>query len=254
MHNKYSFKELYTRFCGSGKIDSKYWVIGIEPGGDIRTDDRFSKAIESGEQEVIDYFNDYNDEDIRMKSLFNSILVNILKSNNEMSSAIDEVDGKIVINYSDTCIFRTNLFMLTFQKDNQVKFQDGLKYYMKYIDFEQTEYNSKYELYERYLSIRAEHLITNCNGGKISNKNSEKVIFALTRTYENLLLKFLSGIFQAELSLKKEIRKSDLPDLSDRSVIKKYMNLDKSIKIYSFPQNRRLGKETIKKAIQLLDS
>jgi len=171
-----------------------------------------------------------------------------------MSSVLKEVDGKIVLNYSDTSVFRTNLFMLTFRKDNNELFQDGLKHYKDFLEFELEEYQSKNELHEKYLSLRAENLRTKYNSNMMLNINSEKVIFTLTRTYEDLLLKFLGDIFQTNFAPPKEVRKSDLPELPNRVVIKKYISSNNLQKIYSFPQNRRIGQETIQKAIQLLDS
>lgn len=250
MSEKYSFKELYAQFGGSGEIDSKYWVIGIEPGGGIANDKkRFLEACNEREEALISYFNDYSDKNISMTSLFNSILVSILKSNKEMSSVVNEVNGKVALYYTDTSVYRTNLFMLSFRNDNQELLQDGLKHYSEYIGFEPKVYLSKYDLYENYLPLRAKNLKK-----KVSNKNSERVIFVLARSYENLALNFLGIIFDTEFSLLREIRKSDLYDLPDKVIIKKYMNSSNSIKIYSFPQNRRLGQETITKAIQILDA
>ena len=132
---QHSFEKLYTNFTGSGNINGKYWIIGLESGGSLNNDYKGKKLSHyfenSSEDELTDVLSDFNGEGSH------SFLPRLLKIIKHFPEKLEiKVDNENNLYYKQNGnVFRTNIFLLPVANTENEKneFKNYLSEYSKYI-------------------------------------------------------------------------------------------------------------------------
>ena len=240
----WSFDQIYTnQFIGSGNLCGKYWIIGLESGGEIEWDnneDDFIKSLKN--DKLIEYINDFSETDISKRG-FNGQLYNIvcafkkIEIHKDIYSFIKENENKIDFLYpKNGSVFRTNLLLLKLEHSTNKVFNKQIPFFRKYFNDIPKNIN-KNDLYrkeiikERAKSIKFKLDRDGC-------VDSEKIIILMvTRSrndwYEKQAINFLSIIFDTQITIK--LDKSKYVTSTQKSYY--YSDSNNKIKVFSFPQS-----------------
>lgn len=247
-NEKIKFSDLYENFTGSGNINGKYWIVGLESGGEIDFEDKNNELIEGLHSKniirLLNYFNDF-DQEFDSKS-------NFLRKEKDFLAALKMTDkhlivcndGKEYFHYPKCGeIFRTNLYML-----NQRSIKDPIyKEYSDYFDFK--TYIPREDLYNEQLIKRRATQLQNY----IDNSVKEKVLFihipvSKNEIYISFALKFISKIFNLELKAENIPHKFN----NKRNYYTEYKSNNEEIRIIHFSQERTLQLEDYIEALNSL--
>ena len=113
-----NFNKVFENFTGSGNINGKYWIVGLEEGGKLKPDEKenqYLKIINEGNEiKIAEHLSKFNGEAIENTGflrLLNSTLISIDEYNNCTK------DKKY--DFSETGnVFRTNIYPLKHKTSN----------------------------------------------------------------------------------------------------------------------------------------
>jgi hypothetical protein len=182
-NEKIEFADLYENFTGSGNINGKYWIVGLEPGGEVNLanpEDETVKVLNSNNIfNVLEYFNDFNQEtgNRGFLGLEKKLLTFLNLSDFHISKYSNNKEYFNYPRYGD--VFRTNMFPLPLPDDKHETFLNKFPLYDKYFYFD--------------LNFK------------------EKFIFILYKKWgEGFINDFFNGIFEDTFEKEKPISKIDL--------------------------------------------
>lgn len=205
-NDKIKFSELYENFTGSGNINGKYWIFGLESGGEVDwcqengvKDELVINFIKNNKKEVFRILSNF-DEEIQTSSTFHNIICMLLKILNEYENNV--MSG----NFNYSTVYRTNICPLVFPSDCESIFREYMKCdrYKKFIEFDEDNTKSKSTFYRKLLEERANFL---------ANRDLSKVkaIFFISKNWTEYFIKyFLNIVFNTNYTHLKKEDKIDL--------------------------------------------
>jgi hypothetical protein len=206
-NEKIEFADLYENFTGSGNINGKYWIVGLEPGGEVNLanpEDETVKVLNSNNIfNVLEYFNDFNQEtgNRGFLGLEKKLLTFLNLSDFHISKYSNNKEYFNYPRYGD--VFRTNMFPLPLPDDKHETFLNKFPLYDKYFYFD-LNFKEKYKILLFYKSLRISKI-------KSFMKEKPKFIFILYKKWgEGFINDFFNGIFEDTFEKEKPISKIDL--------------------------------------------
>jgi len=239
-NNKIKFSELYENFTGSGNINGKYWIVGLESGGEVdfnNPEDEAVKALNSNNIfNIMEYFNDFNQETNNNGYL--GLENKLLNALNMMDfHIIKYLEGKEYFHYPKYGqLFRTNLFMFNIKGTGK----ELNNSYESFIDIESNLERSI--LYNNsILKLRAYSLRQKINFDK------PKIIIALIPyNYHEQFFEFFNSVFGT--NFKDKVEKDSLH--LNKYFITEYKSNNSNIRLIHIPQAFSLTQDHFNKIAQ----
>lgn len=239
---KIKFSDLYENFTGSGNINGKYWIVGLESGGQVGKELK-EKLENKNLGDLLNYLSNFEDE-VEYKGFLDlqkKIISGLGIENQNIVKAEDGIEKFVFPN--DGLIFRTNLLPLVYGNTNKETIENNNSIYQQYIEFEERDID-KWQLFINNKAARINRLKTKMN-------KRPEVIFLVYRAWEKeVIANFFSPLLDASYNYTKSY---EMKIDSNTYYISLY-DSDEKIKIISFPQQHSVPfpAAEINKAIQEL--
>ncbi|MAT59902.1 MAG: hypothetical protein CMF23_18160 [Ignavibacteriae bacterium] len=207
-NDKIKFSELYENFTGSGNINGKYWIVGLESGSAEDFENNNSELVNifltKDFIQIMNFINDFNQE-YSGKSNFldkEKKLLSALKyDKHHIMIYLDEKEYFYYPKHGD--IFRTNIFPLPLKNDDPQTFINALPYYQQFLSFDEN-FTEKYEIFLRYKNKRISKI-------KSLMKEKPKFIFILYKEWgESFINDFFNEIFEDIYEKKETVNRIDI--------------------------------------------
>ena len=220
------FAELYENFTGSGNINGKYWIVGLEPGGEVNLanpEDETVRVLNTKKLcNILEHFNDFNQENNNKGFLgLEKKLLNAL--NMTEFHTIKYLNGKEYFHYPKYGqIFRTNLFLFNIKGTGK----ELNNSYESFINFEANL--DRTTLYDNYiLRLRANSLRQ-----KIDSEEPKVIITMIPyEDYSKQMFEFFNNIFDTNFS-----NKNVQDSLHLSNYITEYKSNNSNIRLIHIPQ------------------
>lgn len=230
------FTKVYENFTGSGNINGKYWIVGLESGGKLAPNENSNKYVgtinNGNELEIAEYLSTFNDDEIEntgFLSLLNKVLISIREYENCIK------DNKY--NFSEVGnVFRTNLYPL---KQESIE-EPIYEIYKK--RFNLSDGINKNELYdEQIIKKRALKLKSLLNKNPIN-----RIILLLIPSSNTKFIKdalfLINNIFESEFN-PKNFTSFNFP--LQKIYYIEYLSSNKDIRVIHYPQRFSLTQSDI---------